>query len=172
MTAESTKLNGSELAAKRHAFNAAIAENDAMLRSLADRIVAAPQTPLLQGEWTVRDGMCHLAARSNGITVVQAAASGAFDAEDTTPTFDIDAVNRQQIADRTQKSARDLIDETIAGHAKAITELAHLDDATLASVISLPVLDQPVTFIELLIMSGPGHDSSHLAEIRAALDAQ
>ena len=172
MTAESTEINGSELATKRQAFNAAIAENDALLRSLADRIIAAPQTPLLQGEWTVRDGMCHLAARSNGITMVQAAASGAFNTEGATATFDIDAINRQQIADRAEKSARDLIDETIAGHARSITELAHLDDATLASMISLPMLDQPVTFIDLLIMSGPGHDASHLAEIQAALDAQ
>lgn len=172
MSAEPTELNGTELAAKRHAFNAAIAENDALLRSLAERIVSASATPLLQGEWTVRDGMCHLAARANGITMVQAVASGAFSTEGATATFDIDAINRQQIADRTEKSARDLIDETIAGHAKAITELAHLDDATLSSLISLPMFDQPVSFIDLLIMSGPGHDASHLAEIQAALDAQ
>lgn len=172
MTAEPTEINGPELAAKRHAFNAAVAENDELLRALAERISVSQETRLLQGEWTVRDAMCHLAARSNGITMVQAAASGAFNAENATATFDIDAVNRQQIADRAEKGIRDLIDETIAGHAKAITELAHLDDATLTTTISLPILEQPVTFIDLLMMSGPGHDASHIGEIQAALDAQ
>jgi hypothetical protein len=172
MAAEPTPTETTDLTAKRHAFNAAIAENDALLRSLSERIVAAPEHPLLQGEWTVRDAMCHVAARSNGVTMVQAISSGAFNTENAGATFDIDAINRQQIAERVKKSARDLIDETIAGHARAITELAHLDDETLASMISLPIFEQPVAFIDLLMMSGPEHDAAHLAEIQAALDAQ
>jgi hypothetical protein len=171
MTAEATQLTEAEIAEKRHAFNAAIAENDALLRSLADRIVAAPATPLLQGEWTVRDGMSHLAARANGVTMVEAVASGAFNTDDASASFDIDAINRQQIAERVEKDARDLIDETIAGHARAITELAHLDDATLTSSLTLPMFEQPVLFIDLLVMVGPGHDASHIAEIQAALEA-
>lgn len=171
MTADTTKRTGAEIAEKRHAFNAAIAGNDALLRSLAGRIVAAPATPLLQGEWTVRDGMSHLAARANGVTMVQAVASGAFNTEDASASFDIDAINRQQIAERLQNDARALIDETIAGHARAITELAHLDDDTLAGTLSLPMFEQPVTFIDLLVMVGPGHDASHIAEIQAALEA-
>jgi hypothetical protein len=171
MTAEATKLTEAKIAEKRHAFNAAIAENDALLRSLADRIVAAPATPLLQGEWTVRDGMSHLAARANSVTVVHAIAGGLFNTEDASTSFDIEAENRQQIADRLDKDARDLIDETIAGHARAITELAHLDDATLTSSLTLPMFEQPVTFIDLLVMVGPGHDASHIAEIQAALEA-
>jgi hypothetical protein len=172
MTVEPTPAEETDLIAKRHAFNAAIAENDALLRSLSERIVAAAEQPLVQGEWSVRDAMCHVAARANGVTMVQAVASGAFNTEGAGDTLDIDAINRQQIAERVNKSARDLIDETIAGHARAITELAHLDDATLASMISLPIFEQPVSFIDLLMMSGPGHDAAHLAEIQAALDAQ
>jgi hypothetical protein len=160
--------------ARRDEIVAGINACDERLEQLKPAIVANPDAPLPEGTWTVRDALCHVAARANGVAMALTVANNSLgaDAADVGPTFDIDVVNRQQIADRSANDVDSLLSETHAGHATAIAQLALIDDESLARRMKLPYFEHEVTVIDLIALAGAGHEQSHINEIARAVGAE
>jgi hypothetical protein len=173
MMANPSKADIEAAKARRDEIVAGINACDERLTQLKPAIIANSDAPLPEGAWTVRDALCHVAARANGVAMAVTVASGSLgaDAADVGPTFDIDVVNRQQIADRTTNDVDALLAETFAGHATAIGQLASIDDQMLARRMKLPYFEHEVTVIDLIALAGAGHEQSHINDIARAVDA-
>ena len=159
--------------ARRDEIVAGIKACDARLEQLKPAIIANPDVPLPEGTWTVRDALCHIAARANGVAMAVTVADNTLGADpaDVGPTFDIDAVNRQQIADRKTDDVDTLLTEALTGHQAAISQLASIDDVMLARRLKLPYFKDEVTVIDLIALAGAGHEQSHINEIARAVGA-
>ncbi len=92
-------------------------------------------------------------------------------AEGEPPAIDPDAQNAQQIAERADKSAAEILDEMHAAYEAAIAGVASLDDATLARTLKLPGMENEIQMSDLVVMSMGMHVDAHLGDIEAALDA-
>lgn len=144
----------------------AIDETERRLRSLADQIRANPDTRLLEGEWSVRDALCHLAARANDVAILQQLAQlsgGGLPTEMETAE-----INNKQIADRTQQDVDALIDEASRGYAEARAAANQLtDDQLTQPAPPIPGLE-PMSIGELLVLTFRGHAQAHIATIEQA----
>jgi hypothetical protein len=128
---------------------------------------------LPSGTWTVRDVLCHLAARSNGVprfverikNLVPAGGPGA----PSRPAFDIDEINQGQIDERAGRSVEELLDEIVTGHKAAAEALSSVDAALLSRRYPNFRGDGQVEGADMLLNSTTRHDNTHLDEIEEAL---
>jgi hypothetical protein len=159
--------------ARRNEIVAGINACDARLEQMKPAMATNPDAPLPEGTWTVRDALCHVAARANGVAMAVTVANNTLGADpaDVGPTFDIDVVNRQQIADRSEKDVDALLAEALAGHQAAIDQLASIDNELLARRMKLPYFEHEVTVIDLIALAGAGHEQSHINDIARAVGA-
>ena len=156
--------------ATREAISETIRKSAARGEALRERIIAAPEAPLADGVWSVRDALCHLAARANPLPLIEAV-SAMLQAEGAPPAFDPDAQNAAQIAERADKSAAEILDEMHAAYEEAIAGIGALDDDALAMGFKLPGMENEIQMSDLVVMSMGMHVDSHLGDIEAALDA-
>ena len=94
---------------------AAIQAVDQRIEALRDRVTAAADTPLLEGEWSVRDALSHLAARANPVALVCSRIESAAADPDQSARRDIGNVNQRQIDERRSASVADLLEENHPG---------------------------------------------------------
>jgi hypothetical protein len=85
------------------------------------------------------------------------------------PAINIDEINAGQVEERANSSVDQLIDEVLAGHRATMELLAGYDDATLATTIPVTFPPGQVTFADLLVRAGVGHEGNHLSEVESAL---
>ena len=156
--------------ATREAIIETIRKSDARGEALRSRITAAPGAPLAEGDWRVRDALSHLAARANPLPLI-AAVSAMLQAEGEPPAFDPDAQNAQQIAERADKSAAEILDEMHASYEEAIAGVESLDEDTLGQGLKLPGMENEIQMSDLVVMSMGMHVDAHLGDIESALDA-
>jgi hypothetical protein len=156
----------------RTAILAAIDAGEERLRSQADGLRARSDARLRDGDgdWSVRDTLCHLAARANDIPLIRQYV-------DRDPTFDAptmeetNAANAGQIAARTGRSVDELLSEAYQGYAAARATVAELDDAWLQRhVPEIPGFG-PLTAADLLLMVYRDHVEWHIGTIERALTA-
>lgn len=147
---------------------------DARVHELTPQLLTHANAKLPEGEWHVREALCHLAARSNAIPLamiavqrararapgVSAAASGAIE---------IDEVNQRQIDDRRDRSLQELLDEIHTGHQTALNAVREIDEQTLDERLVVIAGRGEISFAELLLRAGPGHENNHLDQIEKAL---
>jgi hypothetical protein len=157
--------------ATRNDIIAAIQATDRRLSALAPAILADPERLLRNGNWTVRDALCHVAARANGIALSLSYADANPAAAGAPPPLEIDEVNRRQIAERQGRAVPALLAEIAEGHRAAIGRLAELDDALLARPLDLPFLEPGSTVSDLILLAVPRHEQAHLDLIAETLDA-
>ena len=155
--------------ATREAIVLAIRNADARGEALRDRIVASPEAPLADGAWSVRDALSHLAARANPLPLIEMV-SAMLQAEGEPPAIDPDAQNAQQIAERADKSAADILNEMHAAYEEAIAGIAGLEDDALARPLKLPGMPNEIEMSDLVLMSMGMHVEAHLGDIEAALE--
>jgi hypothetical protein len=152
----------------RDEITAAIKETDARLERIRARVLEAGDRPLPTGEWSIRDALSHLAARSNPVARslwrMQAAT-----APGGQPAFDIHEENAGQVRDRANQSVDALLDEIAEGHRAALADLAALDDETMARRFPVAFPPGELSLIEFIQRAGPRHDNAHLDEVEAAL---
>jgi hypothetical protein len=154
---------------------AAIVAVEARVERLAPDILAHADARLPEGEWRVREALCHLAARSNSVPMARAAVERARTAQAQggpalrQGSFDIDEVNRQQIADRQGRSPRDLLDEIHQGHQAEIAAMTAFDPEMLDLRIPSFTGQGDMSVADLLLLAGPGHDNAHLDQIEGVL---
>ena len=156
--------------ATREAITETIRKSAARGEALRERIIAAPEAPLADGEWRVRDALSHLAARANPLPLIEAV-SAMLQAEGAPPAFDPDAQNAAQIAERADKSAAEILDEMHAAYEEAIAGIGALDDDALAQGFKLPGMENEIQMSDLVVMSMGMHVDAHIGDIEAALDA-
>lgn len=156
----------------REELRDALAACDADIARLRDRILAGGDAKLLEGEWTVREVLCHLAARADSVTNMlgRIERTGPNAATIRRAAQAIDEVNQGQIDERAGRSMGALLDEIVAGHAASMATAMTLPDDLLA--IEVPRRDGGTwTGGEAFLGSSAAHDRSHLAQIEAALSS-
>ena len=144
------------------------------LEGLKARILAGAEKHLLSGTWTVRDALCHLAARSNGLPNFMnrlERAAQATPGAPATPLPNIDDVNQSQIDARVGRTPAELLDEVHAGHLTAIDGVSKMDADIFDRELPTPRGEGTTPAGDLLMRSTSGHDNVHLDEIEKALDA-
>ena len=150
----------------------ALGEVNSRLQGLADQIKERPDTNLLSGTWTVRDTLCHLAARSNGvptfITRLERLATATTQPAAAPAAMNIDEVNQSQLDARQGRSAEQLMEEIRAGHVAAIDGVKQLDESTFSRVVP-NFRGEHVEAGNMLLGSTARHDNTHLDEIEKAL---
>lgn len=134
---------------------------NARIDALSDAIIANPEAALPEGEWRVRDALSHLAASSNPVPRVLERAQGGEGG--AMPS------NDEQVAERSDVSAADLIAEVKAGHEASIAALGDADEALLAVEIPLGFRPGDIAVGDLLGMLVTSHESGHIDDIEAAL---
>ena len=157
--------------ATREAIVQAIRDADARGEALRERIIAAPEAPLAEGEWRVRDALSHLSARANPLPLIEMVSAMAESGAEPPAADDGEAMNAQQIAERTGMSAAEILDEMHAAYEEAVAGINALDDETLARSIKLPIMPNEIEMSDLVVMSMGMHVDAHLGDIEAALDA-
>lgn len=152
---------------ERDEVRSAIEAIAARVTALRARLEQHADTPLLEGEWRVRDALSHLAARANPVPNVLRRLA-AHEAGTVLPRPDIHEVNAGQVEERADRPIAQIIDEAQASHRAAIDALPTAD--VLAKL--LPGFQGgEITVGEMIARSGPGHESNHLGDIERALDA-
>ncbi len=152
-------------------IDAAIDESEQLLRRLAGPIGRGPDTPLLDGDWTVRDTLCHVAARANDVPLILRLTDRQTSSEASAMLAELDATNARQIADRSRRTVDELVAEALAGYAAAHVAVSELSDAQLERVLEVPRMG-PTRVADLLVLTYQGHAQTHLRTIEAALAAE
>jgi hypothetical protein len=150
----------------------ALRDADERVERLRPAILAHADAPLLDGEWSVRDCLSHVASRAYVTAIVarmeerlaQAAAG-------QPPTLNVDDINRDQVEERAGHTVEALLDEVVANHAKAAEELSDLSDERLERRV--PNFRGPgdSSMAEVVHRNVVGHESGHLDTIEAAIAA-
>jgi len=174
MLAELPELDLEKTMPAKDEVAAAIRAVDERLALLRDRILSNGETPLAECTWRVRDALSHLAARSNGVERVVRRAEQAWAGQPMPgpgqPGFaSIDDINAGQVAERTERSVEDLLNEIATGHAAAIEALNALEDGLLDRMMPQGFRPGEAPVGELIIRGGPGHDQGHIDQIEAVL---
>ena len=139
--------------ATREAIIETIRKSDARGEALRERIIAAPEAPLADGEWRVRDALSHLAARANPLPLIEAV-SAMLQAEGAPPAFDPDTQNAEQIAERADKSAFDILDEMHAAYEEAIAGIGVARRRrSWRKGFKLPGMENEIQMSDLVVMS-------------------
>jgi Mycothiol maleylpyruvate isomerase N-terminal domain len=156
----------------RDEIAAAFTAADQRLTHLTPWILARPDALVPDGEWTVRDTLCHVAARADGVTVAIAFAdmTPPSDAQ-SPPAIEIDEMNRRQIAERRDRTIPDLLREIAAGHAASLQRLPTLDDHLLTREVRLRAVPPGTTVADLILLAGPRHEQAHVDLIARAVGA-
>jgi hypothetical protein len=143
---------------------------------LAASIAANPEAKLATGTWTVRDVLCHLAARSNGVPgfvnrikrLLEASGGGAPPARPA--GLNIDDINQSQIDERQGRGVEELLTEIKDGHLAAIEALKDVDEGLLGRMVPNFRGDGEVEASSMLLGGTARHDNNHLDEIEKALE--
>ena len=126
---------------------------------------------LPEGSWTVRDALCHVAARASSVKmIVDRYESGSGGGSGGGPRPDIHAINQGQIDDRHDRSIEQLLGEITGGRLEAVESLGEIDDALLERLVPNFRGDGEMPIGEMVLRASAGHDNAHLDEIEAALN--
>ncbi len=148
---------------------------DARVDRLAPQLLTQSDTKLLDGAWQVRQLLCHLAARANGIPIAAAAAQRARAAKapgqsaSAWRAIDIDEINQRQIDDRRHLNIQEILDEIHAGHQAALKAIRELDEPSLEERLPAFTGVGDMSFADLAMRAGPGHENHHLDQIEKAI---
>jgi hypothetical protein len=155
----------------RDEIREAIQAVDARLEAMRERILAHGETPQAEGTWRIRDALCHLAARANGVdrVVQRAIAAATPGAPQPTPPRSIDEINAGQVEERTDLSVEALLDEIRNGHRAALAALERVEDEMLERLLSNGFRPGESPVADLIVRGGPGHDHGHVDQIEAVL---
>lgn len=153
---------------------AAIEDVDQRIEDMWDRLLENGETALEEGTWRVRDALSHLAARGNGVARVLARYNAHKNPTDNPPPAprNIDEINADQVAERSSKSVRELLDEIFAGHQAAIAAVREVTREVLRD--TLPAGFQPgeIEVGDSIMRGGPYHDHTHLNQVEKVLPAE
>jgi hypothetical protein len=154
----------SEIAARLREVNERLAE-------LGPAILANLDAPLAEGEWTVHEALCHLAADSNWVPRILQRRDLALAGKPrhVRPDFDLDDYNRRQIAIRLVRPPEEVLAEAIRGHQAAGEALLQVDDESMRVEIPDEPFSPLTTVGELLRVAVWEHARDHLKEIEEAL---
>src|SRR5918911_2790030 len=124
-------------------------------------------TPLNEGTWTVRDALCHVAARANDVPLVLGLLDRTVDL--ASAAAESEAINAGQIASRAGRSVDELADEAVAGYAAARADVLELDTTRLNQTIPDVPGQGPMRVADLLLVVYRYHARAHLDSIEQAL---
>ena len=156
---------------------AAIETVQRRVEQMAPGMLAHVDARLPEGEWQVRDALCHLAARSNSVPVAVMAmerfraAQAQAGPDSPRRSYNIDEVNAGQIDSRQDRSPQELLEEIRAGHQAESAAVGAFDQEMLDTRMPAFTGQGDMSFCDLLLAAGPGHDNAHLDQIQRAIGA-
>ncbi len=158
----------------RHDVIKGIEEVDTRVHGMAPRLLTHGDAKLPEGEWTVRQALCHLAARSNCVPLAVSASRRAHARAQGVPSAaggagGINEVNQRQLEERQDRTVAELLDEIHAGHQDAVKAVRGIDEPTLGERMVYYSGGGEMSFAELLLRAGPGHENNHLDQIEKAI---
>ena len=137
---------------------------------LRPQILEKASQTLPEGSWTVRDALCHVAARANSVKMIVDRFEGSAAAGGGGPRPDIHDINQGQIDDRHDRSIEQLLGEITGGRQEAIASLDGIEDAVLERQVPNFRGDGEMPLGEMVLRASAGHDNTHLDDIEAALN--
>jgi|SRR5947209_7499198 len=155
---------------------AAIAAADERVTGLGPAMLANAQTPLVESEWDVRQALCHVAARANPVPlanmIMQRVRAAQAAGQPTGPRGSGrgNEINQGQLEERQDSSVPDLLNEIHAGHQAAILAVREMPQDILDQRLPRFFGEGDMSMAELLLLSGTGHETSHLDEIVKAIE--
>ena len=84
-------------------------------------------------------------------------------------TFDIDEINQRQTNDRENRSIQELLDEIHNGHLAALQAIREFDQPVLDEILPAIARLGDISFADLVVRAGPGHENSHLDQIEKVI---
>jgi uncharacterized damage-inducible protein DinB len=120
------------------------------------------------GRWSIKETLAHLAsAEGSHRQVAQAIAVGQTV---DVPEFDLDAWNAAHVAERSQRSTDEILEEMSAERQRTLSALQDLEDEALGRQGLHPVLGETTVLKVLRII--PIHERWHLKDIQQLLEEQ
>ena len=152
-------------------ITAGIQDVEARLERLLPGIVANLEQPLPEGNWTVHDALCHMAADAHSVPRWQRMVDAAINGKSTRPPgFNLDDHNQQGIDARKSKPIEEVVQEIRDGLHSDAAIVVGLDDALLTrEVPNFRGELQPAS--ERLKFTTGGHNQIHLDDIENAIKA-
>ncbi len=147
----------------------AIEDVDNRIEEMWDRILENGEAALAEGTWRVREALSHLAARGNGVARVLARYEAYKNGTTAAAPRSVDEINADQVAERSSKSVRELLDEIIGGHQAAIKAVREVSRETLREKIPAGYQPGEIEVGDSIMRGGPYHDHGHLDQIEAVL---
>ncbi len=137
------------------------------VRALRDEMVAGGDRPLLRGEWSIRDALSHIAARSNPVALVHQRIAE----QGQERTLTVDEINHGQVEERSDLTVAGLVDEILTGAEAALSELDTLTDDFLDQTVKVSFGPGEMAASAIVLFGGPRHFLEHLGDIEEALRA-
>ena len=140
----------------------------------ADKIAAGlspadwEKTTYEQG-WTVKQTYCHLASLGGTIPYFVNLAQNPSPASGGGASFDIDAFNALQVAQRQAKATEEILAELRTGFEGSLKFLDSVSDEVLSKEMTSPFSGQRAPLSDLLVQAFVGHHSMHLDDIERAV---
>jgi hypothetical protein len=148
---------------------------DARVNQMTPQLLTNGTARLPEGEWQEGQVLCHLAARANSVPIATTAAQRMRAARDqgqsalARSAIDIDEMNQQQIESRQNRSIQELVDEIHAGHQAALQAVREFDPRALEERLPAFTGGGDMSFADLVLRAGPGHENHHLDQIEKAM---
>jgi hypothetical protein len=117
--------------------------------------------------WTAKHVLAHLAGRAAGYTRMMQLGQRQPPTPPPGARFDVNEWNRQQVEQRIDRPATELLREFRQVHDDLIRQVEALPDETLDRVVPHPAGERPLG--EVLMMSGGTHSVNHTATVERAL---
>ena len=150
---------------------------DTRVDQMTPRLLANGAARLPEGAWQVRQVLSHLAARANSMPIAATAAQRMRAAGDqgkpalARSGIDIDEMNQEQIDTRQSRSIQELVDEIHTGHQTMLKAIREFDEKTLEERLPALTGGGDMSFADLVLRAGPGHENHHLDQIEKAMGA-
>jgi len=154
----------------------ALEASETRVDRLAPVLLAHPDAKLIDSEWTVWQALCHVAARANALPLAARLAERIRAAQAEGQPINwrgsnrgVD-INQGQIDERQGHAVPDLLSEIHAGHQAALAGVRELSVEAWDQRFPRFTGEGEMTMGELILLSGSGHENSHLDQIEKAIE--
>jgi hypothetical protein len=153
----------------------ALARSESRIDDMAPALVRHADDPLVDSEWTVREALCHVAARANAVPLANRIAQLmlAAQAEGQAPNFGgagrATDINQAQLDERNDLTVAALLVEIHAGHQAAMAEVQAMPQETFDLRFPRVMGEGDMSLGDMILQAGSGHENNHLDHIERSL---
>jgi uncharacterized protein (TIGR03083 family) len=121
--------------------------------------------------WTVKQAYGHLASLGRSIPFYVTLATNPATSDSVGASFDVDAWNAQQVAQRQDRSNEEVLTELRTGFESSLTFLDTVTDEVLAIEMTSAFSGQHGTLADIIVAAFVNHHGMHLDDIERAINS-